>query len=249
MPHPSLQQLDHRPWPIPGTTWRMKQEWHNLLFAHWPVPKSTLEPLVPDPLQVQEFEGNSWIGVVPFQMEGVTFRPFPVLPRISSFLELNLRLYVEYNGKPGVWFLSLDASSRVAVWVARKLFALPYYNAEMKIQENTDTFKYRSKRKHRSAEPLRFETEYKPTSNSYSADQGTLEHWLTERYCLYAMDGDGDLYRTEIHHAPWSLQRAEGDILINEVADPYEIDLQGVPSMLHFSSKIEVVAWMPEKIG
>ena len=127
--HPSLRQTDHRPWPLPPGPWTWRQQWCDLLFAHWPMPVAALRALVPPVLEIQEFDGTSWVGVVPFHMRGVMRRPLPDLPWVSAFAELNLRLYVVHGGRPGVWFVSLDAANPLAVWAARTFFHLPYFHA------------------------------------------------------------------------------------------------------------------------
>ncbi len=96
--HPAFFQTAHRPWPPPTQPWRWRQTWFDLLFAHWPVPVSELRPLVPEALEIQEFDGTSWLGIVPFRMEGVLRRPLQDIPGISAFDELNVRLYVERDG-------------------------------------------------------------------------------------------------------------------------------------------------------
>src|SRR5262245_21637301 len=116
--HPAFRRTDHRPWPLPTRRWIGRQTWLDLLFAHWPVAADRLRAFVPAGVTIQELDGTSWVGVVPFRMEGVTFRPIPALPGISAFPELNLRLYVEVDDKPGVWFVSLDAANPLAVWAA-----------------------------------------------------------------------------------------------------------------------------------
>jgi uncharacterized protein YqjF (DUF2071 family) len=133
--HPALTTLEHRPWPIPKRPWMGRQSWHDLAFLHWPIAAAALRPLVPPSLEVQEFEGTSYIGVVPFRMTDVAPRLLPSMPWLSAFPELNVRLYVERDGKPGVWFLSLDAANPVAVWAARRFFHLPYYLASMSLVE------------------------------------------------------------------------------------------------------------------
>ena len=184
----------YRPWPLPAGPWRWRQRWCDLLFAHWPVPAAALRPLVPPELDVGTFEGTSWVGVVPFRMEGVMRRPLPDLPWISAFPELNLRLYVSHGGKPGVWFLSLDAGNPLAVWVARTFFHLPYLRARLALSAAGTEIHHRSERLAAPLE-LRFEARYRPTSEPYRAEPGSLEHALTERYCLYARSPRGDLYR------------------------------------------------------
>lgn len=243
--HSAFARLDHRPWPVPDRAWTWRQSWCDLLFAHWPVDAAQLQPLVPSPLEVQEFDGTAWVGVVPFRMQGVMRRPLPDLPWISAFPEINLRLYVEHDGKPGVWFLSLDASNRLAVWAARKFFHLPYFHARMHLQGLPSLVNYHSVR---LANPrgIEFSARYKPNSEPYESNPGTLEHWLTERYCLYAQSPAGQLYRAEVHHRPWPLQGADAEITRNDLLVPHGIELSGPPTLVHFSRQIDVVVWSPE---
>src|SRR5690606_34777811 len=140
--HSSLSRTDHRPWPMPSRRLTWRQSWLDLLFIHCPVPLEVLRPLVPDCLKVQEFGGTSWVGVVPFRMAGVMRRPLPDLPGLSAFPELNVRLYVEAEGKPGVWFLSLDATNPLAVWAARRFFHLPYHRANISLQRTDSGIRY-----------------------------------------------------------------------------------------------------------
>jgi uncharacterized protein YqjF (DUF2071 family) len=244
--HPAFARLDHRPWPVPDRPWAWRQSWLDLLFAHWPVPAAVLRPLVPPPLKVQEFGGTSWVGVVPFRMRGVMRRPFPSLPWISAFPELNLRLYVEHGDKPGVWFLSLDAANPLAVWAARRWFHLPYFHADMSVAEDQGRFRYRSMR--RGVNRTEFAAEYGPTAPPAETQPGSIEHWLVERYCLYAQSPGGTLYRGEIHHQPWSIQSAEAKIDVNDLGRPFEIALDGPPTFLHFSKRIDVVVWPLERL-
>lgn len=245
--HPAFARTDHRPWPLPQRPWRWRQSWCDLLFAHWPVAAAELRRLVPRPLTIQEFEGTSWVGVVPFRMEGVMHRPFPDLPYVSAFPELNLRLYVERDGCPGVWFLSLDATNPLAVWAARKFFYLPYFNAQMCLEERHGAFEYRCVRKRDTR--ARFHATYRPVSDPYESSPGSLEHWLTERYCLYASAPNGTLWRAEVHHLPWPLQRAEASISVNEIATPHGLALDSTPTLLHFAKRLNVVVWPLEPVA
>ena len=246
MKHTALLKTDHRPWKLPNESWKWRQSWCDLLFAHWPVSSAELKPFVPEVLKIQEFEGTSWVGIVPFRMEGVMRRPFPDLPWISAFPELNVRLYVDYQGKPGVWFLSLDATNPLAVWAAKKFFHLPYYRANIRLEKEGNVFTYYSTR--RETKNVKFSAVYEPTSKPYQAESGSLEHWLTERYCLYAQNSKGDLYRTEVHHVPWPLQKAEAEIISNNMLYPFNLQLPDVPPLFHFSSRVDVVIWHPEKL-
>jgi len=241
--HPALTRVDHRPWPLPAGRWVWRQCWHDLLFAHWRLDADAVRSLVPPPLAVQERDGSSWIGVVPFHMTGVMRRPLPDLPGLSAFAELNLRLYVEHEGKPGVWFLSLDAANALAVRVARRFFHLPYHHAEMRVRVEVDRVAYASRR--RQAPDATFEADYGPRSAPFEAGAGSLDHWLTERYCLYAVSPAGRLFRTDIHHHPWPLQRAWAEIRQNGIGEPFGLRLDRAPDLLHFSRRLDVVVWAP----
>lgn len=220
-----------------------RQSWLDLLFAHWPLSAARLRPLVPPELELQEYEGTSWVGVVPFDMRGVMLRGLPDIPGISAFPELNVRLYVEHGGKPGVWFLSLDAAHSLAVWAARTFMHLPYFRADMSSERRGDEVHYRSSRRRGRA---RFTARYRATGAPFAAAPGSLEHWLTERYCLYAKAPSGKLLRTEIHHWPWPLQPAEATLTDNSMFSPFELELEGAPALLHFARRLDVVAWPPE---
>jgi len=242
--HPALTQLEHRPWPVPDRRWTWRQSWRDLLFAHWPVPSAALRPLVPASLEIQEFDGTSWIGLVPFRMTGVMRRPLPDMPWVSAFPELNVRVYVERDGKPGVWFLSLDATNPLAVWAARRFFHLPYFRAQMSIVRQADWFRYSSRRP--SAE---FVGSYRPASRIYRSLPGSLEHWLTERYCLYARAPDGALWRNDVQHAPWPLQAAEAIIEQNTMFGFHGLQVEPSPPILHFAQRIDVVVWGGERVA
>ncbi len=244
--HPAFARIDHRPWPLPSGPWTWRQNWRDLLFAHWPVPAADLRHLVPDGLNIQEYNGTSWIGVVPFRMTGVMRRPFPDLPWVSAFPELNVRLYVERDGKPGVWFLSLDAANLLAVWAARRLFHLPYWHARMALTSIDGEYHFRSERCGRS--PGKFAADYRPTSALYEAQRGTIEYFLAERYCLYCQAPDGALYRAEVHHTPWPLQTAAGSVDPVELGSTHGLKVSGSP-LLHFSRGVDVVVWSLAKVG
>ena len=217
----------------------MAQVWHDLLFAHWPVAFESLRPLVPPQLALERFESQCWVGVVPFWMSGVRARGMPAIPGLSRFPELNVRTYVTCGEKPGVYFFSLDAGSRMAVWGARAVYYLPYFFAEMKADYAGDEILYRSTRRTQQAE---FRGRYRPRTLVEQRTPGTLAHWLTERYCLYAVHRDV-VYRGEIHHASWPLQDASAQIEVNSMAAAAGISLPDTKPLLHFSKRQDVLVW------
>lgn len=226
----------------------MAQRWNDLLFAHWPVPAETLRSYLPPSLQLDTYEGQAWLGITPFWMSGVRPRGLPAFPPLSVFPELNVRTYAITEGKPGVFFFSLEAGNRLAVAGARLAYHLPYYHARMSVYRRGEEMSYTSKRTHRGAPPAEFVGQYRSTSEVYRSEPGSLEHWLTERYCLYAVASRNRLYRADISHVPWPLQTAEADITTNTMAASHGITLPDTKPLLHFSRKLDMVAWRPMRV-
>jgi uncharacterized protein YqjF (DUF2071 family) len=241
--HP-LAEVSHRPWPIPDGPWVMAQRWNNLLFIHRPAPVEALRALVPAPLELDLHEGTAWVSVTPFYLSHLRPRALPPLPWISEFPELNVRTYVTLGGKPGVYFFSLDAGNPVAVYGARALYRLPYFRASMSVREARDgTIHYRSRRLHHGAPAAELSTRYRPAGAVTHSKPGTVDHWLTERYCLYAVDGARRVFRAEIHHHPWPLQPAEVELRVNLMTQQIGIELPNTKPICHFARYQEVVAW------
>ncbi|HEX3227179.1 MAG TPA: DUF2071 domain-containing protein [Gaiellaceae bacterium] len=234
----SLEHTEHRPWPIAPRGWTMGQTWEDLLFAHWRVPADELRAYVPEQLEIEEHDGSAWLGVVPFTLTSLRARGLLPLPGVSSFLEVNVRTCVRAaDGKQGVWFLSLDAASRLAVEAARKTYKLPYFHARMSATTDGEWIAYECAR---IAEPGRvFSGRYRPTGDASAAKPGSLEAFLVERYCLYSTDERNRLHRAEIHHPPWPLQPAEAEI---ELASIAPVALDGDP-ICHFSRRQDVLVW------
>ncbi len=243
-----LGRTEHRPYPLPGGPWALAMRWHDLLFMHWPVPADTLRPLIPPSLHLDTFDGSAWLGVVPFRMSGVRPRFLPEVPWLSDFPELNLRTYVSAGGRPGIWFFSLDAHNRVAVRLARAAFKLPYYDAAMSCRVSGPEVRYSSVRTHRGAPPARFEGRYRPTGEVFESRPGSLENFLTERYCLYSADNRGRVRRGDIHHHLWPLQDAEADVRTLGMTVQIGVTLPDTEPLLHYARRLDVVAWAPRRI-
>jgi uncharacterized protein len=242
-----LNDVAHRPWLMPEGPWLMTQTWHDLLFAHWPVHGDVLRDLVPSEFPVDLFDGNAWLGVVPFHMTNVAPRGVPSLPWISEFPELNVRTYVRVSDKPGIYFFSLDAGSGLAVQAAKSLLNLPYFAAEMNVLPNGDTIEYDSQRESPSVAAT-FSASYGPVGPVFEAIRGSLEYFLTERYCLYNLDHRGAPYRLEIHHPAWQLQPAQAAFTRNTMAEAVGVPLPNVQPLLHFSKRQDMVAWGPSAL-
>jgi len=244
-----LERTAHRPWPLPNGPWVMAQSWHDLLFAHWPVAAAILRPHIPARLSIDVFGGQGWLGVVPFRMSGVRLRGTPALPWLSAFPELNVRTYVVADGKPGVWFFSLDAGNAIAVAIARCWFHLPYFRARMSCEQRDSWVEYRSARTHRGAASGALDGRYRPVGAAFSGQPGSLEHFLTERYCFYTADRSGRVIRGDIHHKPWPLQSAEAQLTRNTMAEAAGISLPKETPLLHFAKRQDVVVWRPRPLS
>ena len=242
-PYQILDDVAHRPWPLPDGPWFMTQSWHDLLFAHWPVDARVLQEKLPAGLPLDTYDGQAWLGIVPFHMTNVAPRGVPSIPFVSAFPELNVRTYVTMNGKPGVYFFSLDASSTMAVNAARTFFHLPYYAATMSVRETNGEIHYESRRNTRMPGVAEFAADYRPVGPVQLPKAGTLEHFLTERYCLYTVDDSFRAKRLEIHHWPWPLQAADAKITTNTMADAAGIRLPSTAPLLHFVKRQDMVAW------
>lgn len=237
----TLRVTEHRPWPLPAGSWLLAQTWEQLLFAHWRVPVERLREHLPPELEVDTHEGEAWLGVTPFRVTNLRFRGLPPLPYLSSFLELNCRTYVSHGGeRPGIWFFSLDASSRLAVEAARRLYKLPYFEARLE-----GLPRYRCSRSG-AERPHVWESTHGPSGPVFNAEPGSLEHFLTERYCLYTTDETGALHRGEIHHPPWPLREAAAQIELNTMP-PDGLEPTGEP-LLHYAERQDVLIWELESV-
>ena len=238
----------HRPWPAPMAPWIMTQRWNDLLFLHYSLDPEVVRSKVPAVLTLDTYQQRAWISVTPFWINHLRPPGVPSVPWFSSFSEINVRTYVSYGGKPGVYFFSLDASNLSAVWGARVFYRLPYWQASMKVKgKGSATLEYSSKREH-GPKPAVLKCSYGPgTSEPFHAHPGSLEHFLTERYCLYAATRKR-LYRGEIHHLPWSLQPAEAQVKENTMAQTAGLQLSSTPDLVYFSRELKVLFWAPERL-
>lgn len=239
-----LTQTVHRPWDMPQRPWLMRQTWHDLLFAHWPMPAEDLRDLIPPVFELDLFANQAWLAIVPFRMANVAPRSLPSVPWVSAFDEINVRTYVRVGDKPGVFFFSLDAASTLAVRTARMLFNLPYHSAVMQVIPRADGLSYVSRRK--GARPsAEFVATYGPAGPASAPPPGSLEYFLTERYCLYHLNHQDEPYRLEIHHAPWALQPGWASVAVNTMADASGLALPSREPLLHFAKRQDVVAFAP----
>ncbi|MCL2449082.1 MAG: DUF2071 domain-containing protein [Polyangiaceae bacterium] len=222
-----------------------EQTWRDLLFLHWEVPDEILERYVPSSLSVDRFEGRAYLGLVPFTMHRVRVGPL----HVPDFLETNLRTYVHADGVPGVWFLSLDAVSALAVWGARTFYRLPYHRATMACSRAGMTWTYRAHRRGPSGAALDVAWSVQGDPEHH-ARPGTLEHFLTERYALYGPTRGGGTYRVRVHHAPWPLQPARVEKLATTIPAVLGIDVgEPIDLVLASARGVAVETFAKEAVG
>jgi len=248
-----LKKTSHRPWPLPSGRWAMSQQWNDLLFAHWPMRAAEIDALLPDGLEADVFQGSAWLGIVPFWMNKIHYRGLPAIPGMRQSPELNMRTYVRdvRTGMAGVYFFSLDASNLIGVIAGRSLFHLPYHWAQIKIEPRGDReFSFYSRRL-LSGKPVRFAARYRglgPTRKLAQTRPGTIEYFLTERYCLFTRDALKRVIRADIHHVPWPLEEAEAEISQNDLAATVGLQLPKTAPLLHYSRHLAAYVWPTELV-
>jgi len=234
----SLRRVGHRPFPLPSGRWTLGQTWEHYFWVHWRVPVEEMRAAVPDELEIEECDGSAWLGMVFFRVRSLRPRGGLPLPGISSFLQLNIRTYVRGpDGLPGVWFFTIDASSRLAALGVRRLYHVPAFHARMTLDIAED---WTDAECVRIGEAGRvFAARYRAAGDSFHAEPGSLEWFLTERYRLFAHDA-----RAEMHHDRWLLRPAEAEIELTSIS-PFE--LRGDP-LCHVSLRQDALIWPPEPV-
>ena len=226
--------------------WIIFQRWEDLLFLHWRESPASLRAMLPRCLEPDVHGDEGWIAVTPFRIRGTRLKGFPPLPGLSMFPEVNVRTYVTHRGRPGVYFFSLDIGNRLAAVAARSLYRLPYFFAERMTCRNAgETVEYQSRRAGGGAE---FAASYRPLEPPFRARLGSLEDWLTARYSLFAVKRHS-LFRADIAHEPWPLQRAEAEIGINTLARASGLSVEREPDFLHFARTLDVHIGPPRRIA
>jgi hypothetical protein len=225
----------------------MYQSWDDLLFLHWEVPAELLRKHIPAGLGVDTYEGRAFVGVTPFTLWGVRPVFVPPVPFLSEFHEINVRTYVHASGVPGVWFFSLDANSTAAVLGARAFYHLPYFDARIDRTSEGGTTLYSSSRTDSEGGPAEFEARWDVGAGRPESEPGTLDFFLTERYCLYAADG-GKLYRARIHHRPWPLHDAKLRSYRSTMVEAAGLGRPAGEPLVHHGGPVDVEVWPLEEV-
>ncbi len=239
--------------PIPIGRWAVNQCWNDLLFAHWPLPPAQMAALLPPGLLVDTFQGAAWLGVVPFWLDRLRFRGAPAAAIMRGFPDLNLRTYVrdQATNSQGIYCFSIDASNLLAVAGARLFYQLPYHWAQMQMERRgASEFAFYSSRR-LAGRPVVFKARYRglgPTRRTVEMRPGSIEYFLTERCCLFTLDGNGQPVRRNMHHVTSPFEDAEADIACNDLPGVIGLSLPDTPPVLHYSRRQAVYIWPSEPV-
>ncbi len=231
-----LKIVNHRPWKLPKSDWKFYQEWNNAIFLHWHVDKTELRKFVPKEIEIDLFNGEPWVSLVAFRMEKIRPKYLPSFPPISDFDEINIRTYVKYNGKPGVFFLSIEGGTDLSCKIAKGISELPYRYSKIKRTSN----KYISENREFKD---KFEIDYKIGNKLENKEE--IDLWLTERYALF-QNTDRAVNGFEIHHVEWPINHVElKNITVNYKR--FNKLINNTPDKIAYSKGVEVIAWGKEK--
>lgn len=232
-PRHIIAKTQHRPWPLPAGQWQYYQEWNQALFLHWEVPFNLLRPLVPSSLVLDNFNGKYFISLVPFMMQRVKPQILPSWSVVSDFYEINVRTYVEHNGKKGVYFLSIECQKALSAFFARNFSGLPYHKANIHYQHQRWI-------SHNPQKGFKLDVSFVPGAKILG--KSALDIWFTERYCLYHFI-QGRTWIFEVHHEEWDLY----DVEVNIETLHYPVGkIEPRPLQIystHFSPGVQVLTW------
>jgi len=248
-----LVRTSHKPRPLPAGRWAMTQRWNDLLFAHWPIPAQMVEARLPDWLEADTYQGSGWLGAVPFWLDRIKVRGVPSIPGLRNFPDLNLRTYVRdrQTGTPGIYFFSVDSSNLLAVAAAHMVYHLPYFLAEMHLEQRSEReFAFYSRRRFQK-QPVIFKARYRglgPSRRLVEIRSGSFEHFMSERPCVFSVNRAGQPIRANLHHVPWPLEEAEAEIERNDLGLAAGVVLPDREPVLHYSRRLAVYVWPAELV-
>ncbi|MEK3889702.1 YqjF family protein [Bacillus sp. FSL K6-3431] len=245
--HKAFSETVQRPFPLPSKPWVMTQMWENLLFSHWPIPLDIIRKHVPPSLKMDLYQGSAWLGVIPFYVNHMKLRGVPEIPYLRSYIELNVRTYVTYQGKPGIYFFRLDANKWPAVIGGRIVAFLPYRLAQMNMKITDNKIYFQSESQNPSGSKKVLNLTYSSTSKAYLPPQNSLEYWLFERYCFFTARGN-HLYRGDIHHDRWRVCSAEAMVHTNTIASFLPHSFFESSPLVHFTAQKKVFIWPLNKL-
>jgi uncharacterized protein len=233
-----LKTTAHRPWDLPRGSWQFYQEWHHAVFFHWPVDKHELQEMLPKELEIDLYQGQAWISLIVFGIRNIRPRFLPSIPAISDIDEINIRTYIKYKGKRGIYFFSLEASKWFPCLLAKFFVELPYRQSRIRSSQNS----YNS---YNLELGDTMHIEFKVQEEKKQAT--VFDRWLTERYVSYQDNNSGKINALEIHHFQWPLYKIE----LNKCFVRYNRFrslIHDQPQLAHYSPGVQVLSWGLKKL-
>lgn len=227
-----LKNTAHRPFEVPKHSWMVYQEWNKAIFFHWEVEPDLIKPLLPKGIELDIINGKTWVSLVAFDMNNIRLRNLPKISQISNFYEINIRVYVIYNGKPSVYFLSMEGSKKLSCKILKTVSKFPYRYSKMKRND----FSYESKNYEYNDS---FFTEYSLEDSLIIKDETDI--WLTERYAVF-QDYRNNIIEYDVHHLEWPTQQI--DVKELEIKYPrFSHLINNNPDRIHYSKGVQVLTW------
>jgi uncharacterized protein YqjF (DUF2071 family) len=231
-----------RPVPIPQRPWASFQSWNNLLLCHWPIDPALIRPKVPAELELDLFDGQAWIGLIPMFMGEIRLRDLSI-PTEPNFPELNFRTYVRYGGRTGVYFFAIYAQALFADFGARAFFHTPYMPALVEFEQSQDGFHLGVHRELTLPPHAKFDAVYKPKGAPFPCPPGSIEAFLSERYSAFAKTLTGKIVRGDLIHDPWQIQDVDAEVRENTILAREGFNLPVEPAQMHYAPGVQVVLW------
>lgn len=231
-----LKQIEHRPFKYPKTSWKFYQEWNKAIFLHWEVDSKLIQPLLPKGLTLDIINNKTWVSLVAFDMNNIGIKNLPKPPYISDFYEINIRVYITCNGKPSVYFLSMEGNKRSSCKILKMVSKFPYRYSKM----NRNDSSYNSENKKFNDT---FNIEYNIKNTAVKKDK--IDLWLTERYAVF-QDYKTHIIEYDVHHIEWPIQNITiQNLNVNYPRFSHLVNNQ--PDKVHYSSGVEVLTWDKRK--
>lgn len=232
-----------RRWP-----WVGQQEWRDILFMHWPVPYEILKPYVPAPFKLETYNRQAWVSVILLQAKNSRLRGMPTMMSYPSFLQMNVRTYINFDGEPGIYFFSVDANHKLTVTTAKGLLKLPYELAEMEMKRDKDHIMFKSKRKKVNQIVPSITANYRPSLQRIAHQRGTLSHWLTERYCFWLINGKR-VMKGPLSHLPWELYDVTLDLNMTDMIPFLSDRYKQENPLVHYAKSVNAYLYPFEQTG
>ncbi|MGM7682306.1 YqjF family protein [Cytobacillus sp. Hm23] len=219
-----------------------KQIWEDLIFAHWPVCKRSLEKVIPYPLKLDCYEHQAWISIVFLSMSGMYVNGIPFLSLFKPFQQINVRTYVSYQGIRGVFFLKIHASNFFASRLAAFFYHLPYTYSIITTDNDQNRYSYMCSQKQRQFSPF-LHAHFTIDDEEFTPHNEDFVSFLVNRYCLFIVNKHNNVYRGDLLHEPWLLRKGTCTSFDSSSFFDQNLSIIKEQPIVHYSSKKDALLW------